>query len=137
MRRRTLALIAQMNLAEYCNMATRQPSAQCPWRASNHGKRHFARFYTKKNRNHLLIQIRSGGIQTCHVTDSSQSDHVAGWGEAWTRQGAGGMHGERNLDRAWMNHVMEMSCSDDVVGSEGIEKSLAVNALTSERKFTK
>ena len=52
--------------------------AQCPWRASNHGRRTPGGFYAKRNLQRLWNQIRrGGGIQTCHLTDQSHPDHVA------------------------------------------------------------
>ena len=54
-----------------------QPCAQCPWRRANHGKRHFAGFYTKRNLRRLWNQIRrGGGRQSCHITDPGHPDHV-------------------------------------------------------------
>ena len=51
---------------------------QCPWRRSNHGKRHKDGFYTKKNLRRLWAEIKSGGgAQTCHLTDPSHPMHVA------------------------------------------------------------
>lgn len=51
--------------------------AQCPWRLSNHGKRHPHGFYTKKNLQRLWNQIRNGGYpQSCHLTDPSHPDHI-------------------------------------------------------------
>ncbi len=50
---------------------------QCPWRRSNHGRRHKRGFYTKKNARRLWKQIRNGGVaQSCHLTDPSHPDHV-------------------------------------------------------------
>ena len=50
---------------------------QCPWRKSNHGKRHKDGFYTKKNLRRLWAEIKRGdGIQTCHLTDPSHPMHV-------------------------------------------------------------
>lgn len=52
--------------------------AQCPWRKSNHGKKHRFGFYTKANLRRLWNQIRQGGgVQSCHLTDPSHPDHVA------------------------------------------------------------
>lgn len=51
---------------------------QCPWRLSNHGKRHSGSFYTKANLKRLWNQIRRGGKpQSCHLTDPSHPDHIA------------------------------------------------------------
>lgn len=56
----------------------RQPCANCPWRAENHGKRTPWGFYTAANLRRLWNQIRSGGgAQSCHPTDPSHPDHVA------------------------------------------------------------
>jgi hypothetical protein len=55
-----------------------KPCAQCPWRLSNHGKRHFGSFYTKANLNRLWNQVRGGGrAQSCHLTDPQHPDHIA------------------------------------------------------------
>lgn len=52
------------------------PCAQCPWRRSNHGKRHFGGFYRKSNLRRLWNGIRNGGKQSCHLTDPAHPDHV-------------------------------------------------------------
>lgn len=53
------------------------PCPQCPWRISNHGKRHPNGFFTKKNLTRLWKQLRRGGKpQSCHLTDPSHPDHV-------------------------------------------------------------
>ncbi|MYK88308.1 MAG: hypothetical protein F4018_08150 [Acidobacteria bacterium] len=55
---------------------TAVPCDQCPWRISNHGKRHPGGFYRKDNLRRLWNQIRKGGrIQSCHPTDPSHADH--------------------------------------------------------------
>lgn len=52
--------------------------AQCPWRLSNHGKKHAGGFYTKTNLKRLWNQLRGGGKpQSCHLTDPSHPDHIA------------------------------------------------------------
>lgn len=54
------------------------PCEQCPWRTSNHGKRHTFGFFTKANLRRLWNQIRRGGRpQSCHMTDASHPHHVA------------------------------------------------------------
>lgn len=56
----------------------RTPCAQCPWRLSNHGKRHPGGFYRKSNMQRLWNQLRRGGMaQSCHLTDPSHPDHIA------------------------------------------------------------
>lgn len=45
------------------------PCAQCPWRTSNHGKRHPDGWYTKANRQRLWAGLRRGDPMTCHPTD--------------------------------------------------------------------
>ena len=56
----------------------KEPCAACPWRASNHGKRHEHHFYTKRNLRRLWNQIRRGGRpQSCHPTDPGHPDHGA------------------------------------------------------------
>jgi hypothetical protein len=55
-----------------------KPCAQCPWRLSNQGKRHFGSFYTKTNLRRLWNQVRGGGAQqSCHLTDPQHPDHIA------------------------------------------------------------
>lgn len=55
----------------------KKPCAQCPWRLSNQGKRHFGSFYTKANLRRLWNQVRGGGAkQSCHLTDPSHPDHI-------------------------------------------------------------
>lgn len=55
-----------------------KPCAQCPWRLSNHGKRHFGGFYRKRNLIRLWNKLRNGGgMQSCHLTDPGHPDHVA------------------------------------------------------------
>lgn len=57
---------------------TAKPCENCPWRKTNHGRRHPGGFFTKANRQRLWNQIRGGGgIQSCHMTDPSHPDHVA------------------------------------------------------------
>ena len=52
------------------------PCDDCPWRKSNHGKRHPGGFFRKNNLQRLWNQIRKGGgMQTCHPTDPSHPDH--------------------------------------------------------------
>ena len=52
------------------------PRDDCPWRKSNHGKRHPGGFFRKNNLQRLWNQIRKGGgMQTCHPTDPSHPDH--------------------------------------------------------------
>ena len=54
----------------------RAPCSDCPWRLSNHGKRHPGGFFRKDNLRRLWNQIRKGGgMQTCHPTDPSHPDH--------------------------------------------------------------
>ncbi|MCI0526393.1 MAG: hypothetical protein L0Y56_02925 [Nitrospira sp.] len=54
------------------------PCEQCPWRLTNHGKKHKFGFYTKANLRRLWKQIRGGGgVQSCHLTDPSHPDHIA------------------------------------------------------------
>ena len=54
----------------------REPCAECPWRVSNHGRRHPGGFYRAGNLRRLWNQIRRGGnLQGCHPTDASHPDH--------------------------------------------------------------
>jgi hypothetical protein len=50
---------------------------QCPWRASNQGKRNSFGFYTKANLTRLWNGLRNGNSQSCHMTDPSHQDHIA------------------------------------------------------------
>lgn len=60
------------------NEAMIPPCAQCPWRVENQGKPTPGGFFTKRNLRRLWGQIRrGGGVQSCHVTDTSHPDHVA------------------------------------------------------------
>lgn len=45
--------------------------AACPWRTSNHGRRHAEGWYTKWNRRRLWNGLRTGNApgMTCHPTD--------------------------------------------------------------------
>lgn len=45
------------------------PCSACPWRASNHGKRHPDGWYTKANLRRLWAGLRRGERMTCHPTD--------------------------------------------------------------------
>ena len=54
------------------------PCSQCPWRASNQGKRTPWGFYSQANLRRMWNEIRNGcGVQSCHPTDASHPDHVA------------------------------------------------------------
>jgi hypothetical protein len=54
-----------------------KPCAQCPWRFSNQGKRHFGGFYTKRNLQSMWNALRrGGGKQSCHLTDPRHPDHI-------------------------------------------------------------
>ena len=56
---------------------TATPCPECPWRTSNHGRRHPGGFFTKRNRQRLWNNIRGGGNQqSCHLTDPSHPDHI-------------------------------------------------------------
>lgn len=50
-------------------MSADVPCAQCPWRTSNHGKRHPDGWFTITNRKRLWAQLRRGEAMTCHPTD--------------------------------------------------------------------
>lgn len=60
-------------------MTNKNPCTQCPWRISNHGKRHFGGFYRKQNLLRLWKKLRNGGggMQSCHLTDPGHPDHLA------------------------------------------------------------
>lgn len=66
-----------MSAAEKAAPVLTKPCAQCPWRRSNQGKKHFGGFYTRANLSRLWNQVRKGGRQqSCHLTDPSHPDHV-------------------------------------------------------------
>lgn len=50
-------------------MSADTPCAQCPWRTTNHGKRHPDGWYTVANRARLWARLRRGDDMTCHPTD--------------------------------------------------------------------
>ena len=67
-----------MTMANRATPATPVMCPGCPWRRSNHGKRHPGGFYRKDNLRRLWNQIRRGQAQqSCHLTDASHPDHVA------------------------------------------------------------
>lgn len=47
-----------------------EPCRGCPWRTSNHGKRHPDGWYTAANRRRLWAGMRRGEDMSCHPTDS-------------------------------------------------------------------
>ena len=49
--------------------AASTPCAQCPWRTSNHGRRHPGSWYTKANIRRLWTGMRRGEMMSCHPTD--------------------------------------------------------------------
>lgn len=46
------------------------PCAGCPWRTTNHGKRHPDGWYTRRNQDRLWAGLRNGSAMSCHPTDS-------------------------------------------------------------------
>lgn len=49
--------------------ALKNPCKDCPWRTSNHGRRHKDGWFTKANRTRLWAKLRRGESMTCHMTD--------------------------------------------------------------------
>jgi len=49
--------------------AADSPCAACPWRTTNHGRRHPDGWYTKRNLRRLWAGLRRGERMTCHPTD--------------------------------------------------------------------
>jgi hypothetical protein len=45
------------------------PCQACPWRTTNHGKRHAGGWYTAANRRRLWNGLRRGERMSCHPTD--------------------------------------------------------------------
>lgn len=45
------------------------PCLACPWRTSNHGKRHPDGWYTRRNQDRLWTGLRNGDAMSCHPTD--------------------------------------------------------------------
>lgn len=45
------------------------PCSDCPWRTSNHGRRHADGWFTKRNRERLWAGIRRGEHMSCHPSD--------------------------------------------------------------------
>jgi hypothetical protein len=49
--------------------AADHPCAACPWRTSNHGRRHPGGWYAKANRARLWKGLHDGEMMSCHPTD--------------------------------------------------------------------
>ena len=53
-----------------------EPCAECPWRLSNHGRRHPKGWYRATNLRRMWNSMRrGGGFQTCHPTDPTHPEH--------------------------------------------------------------
>lgn len=48
--------------------------SECPWRISNHGKKHPGKWYSKTNLNRLWNGLRDGVDMSCHPTDTRMNE---------------------------------------------------------------
>jgi hypothetical protein len=101
-------------------MAKTTPCEQCPWRRSNHGKRHRFGFYTKSNLRRLWKEIRhGGGEQSCHLTDPSHPDHIS----VGAKPGASAQECPGSVVVV-LREVKRMADDKGTVTSEGVQRYL-------------
>jgi hypothetical protein len=95
-----------------------RPCEQCPWRLTNHGKKHRFGFYTKSNLRRLWNQVRGGGNkQSCHLTDPAHPDHVA----VGAKPGAKAQECPGSVIIV-LREVKQMADADGVISPEGIDR---------------